>query len=150
MVGIQILKTYRFSSQRCKMTPEEPLTELSTGDRIRSILGLLLLDAGTILFIKPACKILMIKPVNPWQLYTVLMRHDSERRHSRYGLELLLSFNRTYLSEDEFPYPNCANCDYSADFNNETCHAKSKIKKQIPSNNRKSRIKNTSNEGCTV
>ena len=103
------------------MTPEEPLTELSTGDRIRSILGLLLLDAGTILFIKPACKILMIKPVNPWQLYTVLMRHDSERRHSRYGLELLLSFNRTYLSEDEFPYPNCANCDYSADFNNESC-----------------------------
>jgi hypothetical protein len=37
-----------------------------------------------------------------------------------------------------------------SEIDNEPAHAKSRIKKQIPSNNRKPRIKNTSNEGCTV
>lgn len=81
---------------------------------IRTTLGLALYYPANWLFIRPACWLLAMKPVDAMGLHSLVSRHDAERRYSRAGLELMLSFADTYLSEEKLP-KECYPCVFSAD-----------------------------------
>lgn len=105
---------------------------------IRFYLGLYSIDIGTALFIRPACKLLMIKPVNSDQMWSILHRYDAERRYSRAGLLMITSFNRAYIQDSPLPR-DCVNCDFSADHDDRSCvccHPQgSETSKEIPIKN---------------
>lgn len=81
---------------------------------LRVDLGLALYYPAAHLMINPACRLLALKTVTPMQLHSLIGRHDAERRYSRAGLELMLSFANTYLSDDKYP-ETCYPCIFSAD-----------------------------------
>jgi len=82
--------------------------------RVRTALGLALYYPANWLFIRPACWLLEMKPIDAMGLHSLVSWHDAERRYSRAGLELMLSFANTYLSDDKLP-DGCTPCVFSAD-----------------------------------
>lgn len=94
------------------MTIKESIEDAILNFRVD--LGLALYYPATHLMINPACRLLAMKPVTPMQLHILLRRYDAERRYSRAGYELMISFADTYLSDDERP-STCYPCVFSAD-----------------------------------